>query len=501
VTYPPQGGPWQPNDPNQQYPQQPGQPSGPFPAQPHQGQPQQGYPQPGYPQQGYPQQPGYPQQQPGYPQSGQQPAQPFQQAQAYDQFGQPIQGFAAPEPPKRKRTGLIIGSTVAALALIAGAIVAVVAFNRGDVAVGAPNPQDAALKLVNAVGNADVAGVLTALPPAEGALLRDLNTQATEELKRLEIFKKDADSNKIPGVQIKTEGLKFDETKKQEVNDHLTINMLTEGKLEVSSNARDLPLTDKFMDLAFPAGTPIGEQKESIDITKQVQRSGKPIRIATVKVGSEWYPSLFYTIADYALQDAKKTWPKTSIPANGAGNATEAVKQVADAALNADFKRVIELMPPDEMGALHDAGPVLLEEIAGQAEPTGAKINKLEADTSKVTGGTRVTLKELEVTAEGETVRVVRAGDCYEATVQGQVQKMCAADVANEIGSSKMPAAAKTAITNIVQGVFKSGIGVVATEVDGKWYVSPGRTFFELFLTVLRGVQASDIEALVKMER
>ncbi|MBP2325589.1 hypothetical protein JOF56_005974 [Kibdelosporangium banguiense] len=495
MTYPPSGGQWQPNDPNQYLQQQPGTPSGPFQAQP--GYPQQpgGYAQ--TPPQGYPQQPGYPQQ--GYPQQGH-PQQGGYPQDAYQQpmYGAPQQGAGFP-PPKKKRTGLIVGVFVAVLALVAGGIVYFVAFNKSDhVAEGAPTPSDAAQKLIATVSNGDVAGLLTSLPPAEGKLLSDLNTQAFAEMERLEVFKKGADPNKIPGVQVKTEGLKFDDARKQEVNDHLTITMLTEGKVTVTSDARNLPLTEKFLDLA---GAPSKPETETFDITKQVQRTGKPIRIATVKVDNEWYPSLFYTIADYALQDARKSWPKTSIPGNGAGSAQDAVKQAADAAVNADFKRLIELMPPDEMGALHDAGPVLIESIAGKARPTGAKINKLEADTSSVTGGTRVTFKELEVTAEGETVRVVKAGDCYEASSKGRTEKLCAADLATEIGGSRMPAQAKTAVTNIVQGVFKSGVGVVATEVDGKWYVSPGRTFFELFLTVLRGVQPADIEALLKSGR
>jgi hypothetical protein len=479
VTYPPQGGSWQPNDPNQ-YPQQ-GQPSQPFPAQQ------------GYPQQGYPQQQGYP--------SGPLPQQGYAQP-VYDQFGQPTPpGYGFPQPPKRKRTGLIVGSAVAALALVAGAVVAVVALNQASVNEGSPNPQDAAMKLVSAVGSADVAGLLTSLPPAESDLLRDLNSQATEELKRLDVYKKDADPDKVNGVDVKTSNLKFDDTKKQEINDHLTVNMLVDGTVEVNSDLSQLPLTDKFMDLAFPDGANGRSQTKKLDIGKQVQKSRQPIRIATVKVDGEWYPSLFYTIADYALLDAKKQWPKKSVAANGAGSPGDAVRGLADAALNADLERVIELMPPDELGALHDAGPVLIQAIAGKSKPTGAKITKLETDTSSVTGGTKVTLKELEVEADGERVHVVRKGDCYEGTADGKTEKLCASDASKEIGGSRMSSGAKQALTHLTEGLFKNGLGVVTTQVDGKWYVSPGRSFFELALTALRSLQPQDIDALIKGAR
>jgi hypothetical protein len=497
MTYPPAGGgPWQPNDPNQQ----PGQPSQPFPAQ-QGGYPQQGYPQqPGYPQQqpgqqpGYPQQ-GYPQQQPGYPQTGPQAA---QYPVAYDQFGQPVQGYGYPQqPPKKKRTGVIVGSTIAALALIAGGVVAVVALNRTDVAAGAADPQTAAFKLVDSANKADVAGLLTVLPPAEGALLRDLNTQTAEELKRLEIYKKDADTNKIQGFHA--DGLKFDDSKRQKVSDTLEINMLTEGVITMNSGADNLPLTDKFKDaMKGSIGSAPTKQPAPLDIGKEVKRTGKPIRIATVKVNGEWYPSIFYTLADYALQSAKKPWPTKPIAANGAASPGDAVREMANAALDANLQRVIELLAPDELGALHDAGPVLLEAIGGKAKPTGAKITKFETDANSITGGTKVTLKELEVTADGTTVHIVRQGDCYVATVQGETRKLCATDATQQIGGAKMPASAKQALTHLTEGLFKNGLGVVTTEVGGKWYLSPGRTFFELVLTALRSLQPADIDALLK---
>lgn len=460
MTYPPQGGPWQPNDPNQY---QQGQPSQPFPAQ-----------------QGYPQQPGYPTPQQGYPQ----------------QYAQPM-GYGYPQPPKRKRTGLIVAA-IAAVALVAG-VVTFIALDQTKVNEGSATPQDAALKLVSAVGKADVAGLLTSLPPAESALLRDLNTQATDEFKRLDIYKKDASADTMPGLGLHADNLKFDDAQRQEINDHLAINMLVDGQISMNSDMSQLPFTQKFVDLAFPGGMPTGTRDRApLDIGKQVRRTHKPIRIATVKVDNQWYPSIFYTVADYALQGARKSWPKQSVPAKGANSPGDAVRGMADAAVNADLERVIELVPPDEMGALHDAGPVLLQAFAGKAKPTGAKITKLDTDTNSVTGGTKVTLKELTVEADDDTVHMVKNGDCYTVTAKDETHDLCAADVAEGMTGG---GAAKQAATRVVQGMFKNGLGVVTTQVDGKWYVSPGRSVFELALTALRSLQPQDIEALLKGRR
>ncbi|MDQ3579964.1 MAG: DUF2076 domain-containing protein, partial [Actinomycetota bacterium] len=378
MTYPGSGGQWQPNDPHQPHG---GPGSGPFPAQ-----------QPGYPQQGYPQQGGYPQTGPqqaqGYPQTGPQQPQYGQQGygqQGYDQGGQYAHAYGMPtEPPKKKSTGKIVGVIVAVVAVAAGAGFGVWQFTKESVAAGADNPTAAATSLVNAIGQGDVAGLLTQLAPAERDLLATLNSETTKELQRLEVYKGDVDPNKIQGFELKTENLRFDEGAAEKVNDHITITKLVGGTLTVSSDMSKMPFTEEFMDAAFPKGVTDKPETETIDIAEEVKKNdGEAIRIATVKVGDEWYPSMFYTGADYALKEAKLDWPKQAIAAKGANTPGDAVRQLADAALDGDIERVIELLPPDEMGVLHDVGPVIVD-AAGRQKPADVKIVKLETETAKV---------------------------------------------------------------------------------------------------------------------
>lgn len=482
MTYPGSGGPWQPNDP-QNYPSQQGYPG------------QQGGPQPGQP--GWQQDPGQGSPQPtmayGYDaQTQQNYGQPYGQQPGY---GYPA-GYA-PAPPPKKRTGLIVGAVVAVVALAAGAVATVWAINSGSVNPGSASPAEAANKLVSAIGQSDVAGVLTSLPPAESSLMTDLNQDAAKELKRLEIYKLDANPDTLSGLQVKAENLTWDPNPEQ-VNDHVAIMKLTGGKVTLTADVKQLPLTDKFVDLL--GGAPTRPETETIDIGKEVRQNGEPIRVATVKVDDEWYPSVAYTIADYALLEAKQKWPSQSIPANGGNSPEEAVRSLAQAALDADFRRVIELLPPDEMGALHDAGPVLLQEIADETESAEIEITKFETDTQDVSGGTKVLLTALEMRHKNETVSIRKDGDCYQAVApDGETERLCAADLAAEFGDEEdMPPAVGKAMTNLASTLFRDGLGVVTVEVDGKHYLSPIRTFSELGLTAMRGLQPEDIEAMVK---
>ncbi|RLK59403.1 proline-rich domain-containing protein [Actinokineospora cianjurensis] len=491
MTYPPGGGgQWQPNDP---YQQQGGPGSGGFPAQPQPGFPQTG-PQPaqgGFPQAGFPQG--------GFPQTGPQQAQPGyqfpQQPYGGGQYGYPV----PPEAPK-KRKGLIIGVVVAVLAVAAGAGVTVWALNRGSAQAGAESPTAAATNLVNAIGKGDVLGLLTGLAPAERDLMTTLNSETTKELKRLEVYKADVDPNQINGFELKTENLKFDESGAEKVNDHLTITKLVGGKVTISSDASKLPLTEEFIDLAFPRGMTDAPQTQTYDVADLVKENkGEPIRIATVKVDDEWYPSLFYTIADYGLASEKLEWPKKSIAARGASSPGDAVRELAQASVNADLSRVIELLPPDEMAVLHDVGPVLVE-AAGKQKPADVKILKLETETQDVEDATKVLLKELEVEADGQTVKVTKDGECYAAEVQGEREQICADDLAAKIGGRSMAADAKQALTNLVKGMI-ANTGVVTTEVDGKWYVSPIRSVTDLQITALKSLQPEDVKALFKLAK
>ncbi len=502
MSYPGSGGQWQPqNDPHGQQPQ---------------GQPQQGgYPQQGgFPQtgpQGFPQQGGgYPQQPGGYPQTGPQgfPQQGNPQQQNFQQgFEQQPYGYApmGGEPPKKKRTGLVITAVVAVLLLIGGGVT-FFALQKADPAAnsGKDTPEIAAKNLVEQLGSGDVVGIMASLAPAEAALSKDYMDSMTKEMKRLEILKPEADPNKMSGVEFKSENIKFDEAAAEKVNDHLTISKLTEGKITITSDISKVPLTDKLMDAIGDKVSLTKSETKTYDISAEVKKRGKPIGIASIKVGDKWYPSAFYTIANAVVEEEKLKWPQKGFAPQGAGSPEDAAKQLVNAILDGDFEKAIATLPPDEAGVLHDLGPVLLDEI-GSMDKTGAKLNALETDVKDVTGGKQVTVKKLSVTAEGETLTITREGDCYSVDVpqQGE-QKLCADEVTQLLeqqggGKTKIPAEAVEVIGRVATSVMKTGVGVVSTEVDGKWYVSPIRSYYEILLTLFRGFEPKDVDALIEL--
>ncbi|WP_232376095.1 flagellar basal body-associated FliL family protein [Amycolatopsis aidingensis] len=470
MTNPGQGGPWQPQ----------GMPPG---------QPQYGQPQYGTPPQGYPQ--GY--QQPYHQQPYGHPQQPYYQQQP---------------PPRKSRRGLVIGLVAALVVALGGGATWFALSQTESVASGAATPTEAARNLAGSLGNGDLVGLLGSLAPAEAALFTDPIEDATGELKRLGVVKPDADPKSLSGMRLQAENLAFDEAAQEQVNDHVAITKLTGGTLEVTANLQDVPLAEDFMDAVLSrserAELEQGPQTRTIDIAEVVRQQGEPVRIATVNVDGEWYPSLLYTIADYALLAERQAWPQQPVPAIGADSPNEAVQQLVLAALDGDLRRVIELLPPDEMAVLHDVGPVLLNAIGAEAGPSGITVTRLETETSELNGGTRATVTALELTNERKrsTFSLVREGTCYRVSVDENSDRLCADELATMLerrSDVSLPPAARQAVRNLGLGVFEQGIGVVTTEVDGEHYVSPLRTFNELGMTVLRSLQPEDIQGLIRL--
>lgn len=480
-------------------------PGGPYGEQPWQqqgpGQPQQPYGQPGAQQPGYPQQgpagapPGYPPAA-GYPGAPQQGGPPPGYPPA--QFGYPQQ-MPNGSSGKGKR-GLVIGLVVVLLAVIGGGVTWLTVW-RNSGPSGAASPNDAALAFMNTVSSGDVIGLLDMLAPAEADVLTASLTDSVEEYKRLRILDDSADLRKLSGIEIKAENLAFDENPER-INDHLTMTKLTGGVLTFSADVGKLPIAQEFKDAVMPPDVQGKSETTSIDIAKDVVGKGEdPIAIATVNIDGEWYPSLFYTIAHYGLKDSGKTWPSTAIPANGAASPNEALTELVNAIQQADVNRVVELLPPDEMAVLHDLGPALVEMI-GQSEPLDFTLTKLETEERAVDGGTRLTLSALEVRQPSGpgVVSIKKDGECYEVTAASDKQRFCANDIGqlaqNEGG---VPPEAVQPIVEIVQALFNEGIGVVTTEVDGKHYVSPLRTYNDLGLTIMRAIKPEHVTALIEL--
>ncbi|MET0865520.1 MAG: hypothetical protein ABWZ98_14405 [Nakamurella sp.] len=511
---------WQPPQPGQQGQptgqqgwQQPGQPTGPQnwqqPGQ--QGQPggQQAWQQPGQPTGPWQGQPANTQ---GFPQGpGQQGSTPYGPGGPNDQWA----GQQGGTPPTKSRKPVIITAIAVVVALVAAVGVYFLAIrdtNTTTAAEGQGTPQQAVESLFSSLGDSDPIGVADQLDPAESALFTDLNTDVISELKRLDVLSDAASADSMTGTTISVADVTYDAAAEETITDNLHIVKLTGGTITVKSDPAQIPLSDNIKNAFSSEIDEAQPQSETVNIADAVKENdGEPIRIATVKRGDEWYVSLFYSIADNATHEAGLPNPTKAdqIPAEGKDSPEDAVQAMIDAASAGNLTDVIKVLPPDEMGVLHDYGALAIEQADGQ--DLTSEMNDLDVSfsdvkwtTSEVTGGTKVSIESITVTADGETATITRDPDAGSLTVTLPGQPAVTLDestIDTYIAQASGDESLDPQMIEIIKREFKQliGLGVVTVEVDGKWYVSPIRSTSDIFLSLLKGLEPGDIDYLIEL--
>jgi hypothetical protein len=442
---------------------------------------------------------------------------------------------AYPTPPAKSRRGLI-ASVAAIVVVVAGAAVTYTALNDAGSDNGASSPQGAVSNAIADLHTGDVIGLLDDMPSGERAALVGPLQDDVTSLKRLGVLSPKADPHKVTGVTFTASNIQFAPTTIV-VNDHVQIVRVTGGTITANTDAMKLPLTAHMLDLTHAsAATATSQTTNLADVSGGV-------RIATVEQAGRWYVSVFYTAADAA---AKHQIPSSSdyIPAHGAATAVAAVHDEVTDLLGGKLSDALGLISPDELGAVHDYGGLLLS--AGQGFPdTGIKINTLDLNQTGLSdGAVRVTLAKIALTLpSGEAISVTEDGACFTTTIAGTTKKECAADTikglesalsnfrcgglfgavsgsgfSSQSGSSTGPglptdgstspadpcgnptpltSAQKAALTHLVTG--ETGLGFIVSQTDGQWYLDPVRTITELASATIGSLQGDDLFALVSI--
>ncbi|SDP40350.1 hypothetical protein SAMN04515671_4071 [Nakamurella panacisegetis] len=477
-----------------QYGQPPAQPQyGQPPAQPQYGQPQYG-------------QPGYG---PGQPQYGQ-PASDVNQPSYGQQFGPGGPGLPTPSAPvKKSHTALIVTVVAVVVALLAGGGIYWFGIRDTKSAGGQASPQEAANAMLVSLSQKDPIGVADQLDPAEASLFSDLNGEFLTELKRLQILQPSASATSLTGSKITVSGLTYGAT--DQISDHEQVVTLTGGTVTVTSDPSQLPVTDKIKNAA---GTALAKsaQTKTYNIADEVKKLGHPIRIATVNRNGKWYPSLFYTAADYWAQSAKVGNPTSAdyIAPAGGSSPEDAMNQLLSAATSGDYTKLIALLPPQEMGVMHDYGKLIVGKIpASNGSAMGSvKFSNATWNVTDVAGGKKVSLKTLTVTAGSQTVTVKVDGSTLTVSVAGQPDVVLSKDTIGDFITSKIMGGSSSnsvppQVLKIAAQEFQQllGLGVVMTQDGNSWYVSPVRSYAEIFVSLLKGLEPADVDYLLTLAK
>jgi hypothetical protein len=134
----------------------------------------------------------------------------------------------------------------------------------------------------------------------------------------------------------------------------------------------------------------------------------------------------------------------------------------------------------------------------------GFTISDTEWDVSDVTGGKKVSIKSLTITADGQTITIERDPSAGSLTVSAPGQPATTIDdstIDTYIAQYADSADLDQQAVDIIKREFKQviGLGLVTTQVDGQWYVSPVRSAGDVFTSLLKGLEPGDVDYLITL--
>lgn len=392
--------------------------------------------------------------------------------------------LAPPPVPKsaNRKVALVLG----ALAVAAAGVFAALALG------GSGNgPEDPVRAMMDAVQRGDALGMMEQLDPGERDALRQPLTDLVGELNRLDVLH-DADLGHVTGIDVQVDDLELRHTT---VRDDLARVAISGGKGSYRFDASKLPLGGFVRDLA---GDALDATSSGSDTLRSTSADDF---VATVRRGDRWYVSIGYTVAENARQSAGVSIDslRDGVAAKGADSPEAAVRELVEAGTNLDVRRVIELLPPDELAAVHDYARMFRDDAERSAAEArdGLRVTvpTLELDSETDGDHGRVFVRDVAVegTADG---RAFSLGDgCFDVAGEEPVH-FCTDDDPAALFGPTFGTGSRVEPPTLSFAGKHAKIGIAVTRVDGKWYVSPTRTLLEGLVGELRLFQPRDLESI-----
>jgi hypothetical protein len=389
-------------------------------------------------------------------------------------------------PVRRRRPLRVVAVTVAVVVVLVAGITAVTALTGP----GSNTPEDAVKGLLTSAGNGDLLGVLDHIDPAERDAISPFLTNATADLVRLGVLAPGTDLHRVSGV---TAAFTVDATH-TDLRPGLASVVITGGTVHSHFDPSQLPL-----------GPFVRQHAASRLNELRVKDTSAPLHltvpIVTIDRGGTWYVSIGYTVAEAARRHANMPLPDpgASVAAVGAASAEGAVTAFLQAVASVDVERLIELTPPDEMGALHDYAPLFLPKVKdalSSLPPFSITITSITLGHTSQGDGELVRVNSIgvRVSYNGDTIEFAPGSRC--PTVTGPRKIDVSALCGSGTNASGQLSPGLSGLVGSLKGI-KPDTGFIAVEHGGAWFVSPTRTVLDDIEAVLHAVPSDFLSRLV----
>lgn len=418
--------------------------------------------------------------------------------------GAPPYAPIEPARSKRRSTGKIIAAAVAVVAVVAAGGFAVAQITGGESEPqGAASPQELGDDVLAAFESSDALAAAKLLVPGERDAISDPAFDVVDELERLEVLS-DVDLQQINGVAVSLDN-KSVEVEATNVADIVNINLRADATVEVDASE-------------LPTGPVIDDLTEGDDLEDSVSTEEFDAQIVGVEQDGEWYLSLFYTAAEAMrndLSDGSDTGEIPDIPAAaeavapmGADSPEGAVEQMLAALQEEDLEVLIAGLDPSEASALQRYAPLFLEDAQLEFDEMSSDITVTEQDLRVEGGGDQreVFIEDLafEIEQDGETAYVQYSDGCITVEQNDESDEVCfdgeeiEAELDDALDDLENPEPVREFIEAAKDAFSDFEVpGIVVSEHDGQWFLSPIKTMDEGLLSVLAALDADELRELI----
>ncbi|MFN6120028.1 MAG: hypothetical protein ACK5CE_10435 [Actinomycetes bacterium] len=406
-------------------------------------------------------------------------------------------GDGSPAGAKRSK-GALVGAVVGVAALVAAGAFAVVQITGNEAEGGAASAEEVGTALTTALDDEDLLGVVDLLLPGERDAFRDPMIETIEHLVRLEVLSDGADLSKLAGFDIQF----TDVTVREEPTnvDDIT-NVYLSGAASVSVNGDEIPLGDLLLDDLFDGERP--------DMDQDMESSEfEEVPLTVVERDGRWYLSAFYTIAEQARAQTDLDVPEEGMEPRGGDSPEDALDTLFAAVSDLDLEGMLAVLDPTELEAVHRYAPLFLGDA--QDELDDAPIDWAITDTEyEVTGdGSRrsvaVTALTLEATIDGDDLVVEWRDECLTASAAGDELSFCVDDLRSDaLADLGFDDEGLQEFLDVIEEAFSDWDpqGIAVHEVDGQWFVSPMRSYWDFYDSILTALDAEELRAIIDAGR
>jgi len=377
--------------------------------------------------------------------------------------------YLPPAPPPRRRTPLIAGVAIAAVAALVASGVGLAALAAQD-SPPASSPEATVRAVLDATQRGDVTAVLANVDPSESGALRSSADSVLGAVKQLGLLDQSASLSQVSGATITFDGQKMttEYLDQLEGPNKVAAVTFTAGTARVKVDPSALPLGSLAKGL-------VGQGTNPVDRTIQLAGTDAAKRpIVTVNRNGTWYVSLSYTAAEILRRKAGIALPAApaTAAAVGATSPDAVVQDLLDATAKGDTAKVTGLIAPDEAGALRAYLPLLGQLDAGKTP--AASISRVKLADAPVSEGTLVTVTSLHVTLGNGATADLAPGGCLTITDPGhQTPDLCNGPLTGLLSGGK--------------------VGFVTVNKGGQWYLSPSATLTHDVSAAVSGLNLGDL--------